>query len=44
MDFLKNFADYFIFMDKGKIIEHNYISELYNAKTDKLNKFLNKGE
>lgn len=44
MEFLKNFADYFIFMDKGKIIEQNYISELYNAKTDKLNKFLNKGE
>ncbi|GAA0180693.1 amino acid ABC transporter ATP-binding protein [Clostridium sediminicola] len=42
MEFLKKFADYFIFMDKGEIIEHGYMSYLDNPKTQKLRKFMNR--
>lgn len=40
MDFLKKFADQFIFMDEGRIIETGPISQLKNPKTDKLKKFV----
>lgn len=40
MDFLKKFADYFIFLDKGKILEHGQIDKLNNPATKKLNFFL----
>jgi polar amino acid transport system ATP-binding protein len=38
--FLKSFADYMIFMDKGKIVEHGYIGHLENPKSENLRKFL----
>lgn len=41
MEFLRDFADYVIFMDNGKIIEHGYIDILNCPNTDKLNNFLN---
>jgi ABC-type arginine transport system ATPase subunit len=40
MDFLKKFADYFIFMDKGQIIEHGVIENLEIPQTEKLKKFM----
>ncbi len=40
MDFLRKFADYFVFMDTGKIVEHGLIKELEAPKTDKLKKFI----
>ncbi|MFI3174214.1 MAG: ATP-binding cassette domain-containing protein [Bacillota bacterium] len=40
MRFLKRFADYFIFVDKGKIIEQGNISELETPKTSQLQEFL----
>ncbi|WP_163469600.1 amino acid ABC transporter ATP-binding protein [Fusobacterium sp. IOR10] len=40
MDFLKKFADYFIFLDKGKILEHGQIDKLNNPATKELNFFL----
>lgn len=40
MDFLKEFADYVIFMEKGKIIECGDIEILNNPKTEKLKQFL----
>lgn len=40
MEFLKKFADYFIYMDKGKIVEQGDIEKLKSPKTDKLIKFL----
>lgn len=41
--FLKGFADYVIFMDKGKIVEHGSIACLASPKTEQLRSFL-KGE
>ncbi len=43
ISFLKNFADYVIFMDKGKIVEHGTIQCLSDPKTDQLRDFI-KGE
>lgn len=40
MDFLRKFADYFIFMDNGIIIEHGLVKELDTPETDKLKKFI----
>lgn len=40
IDFVRKFADYFIFMDEGKIVEEGNISELNNPKTEKLQLFL----
>lgn len=40
MDFLKDFADLVIFMEKGKIIEFGEIDILKNPKTEKLQQFL----
>ena len=40
MDFLQKFADYFIFMDEGEIIEHGKIEKLKNPKTEGLRKLL----
>lgn len=40
MDFLKKFADYFVFMDRGKIIEHGHVDGLNAPKTEKLQKFI----
>lgn len=40
MAFLKQFADYFLFMDKGRIVESDYIKNFTNPKTDKLRKFM----
>lgn len=40
MDFLKKFADYFIFLDNGKILEHGKIDKLNNPATKELNFFL----
>ncbi len=43
--FLKEFADYVIFMQKGKIAEHGDVSLLLNPKTQALQEFLHmKGE
>lgn len=40
MDFLRKFADEFIFMDDGEIIETGPISQLKNPKTEMLKKFV----
>jgi ABC-type polar amino acid transport system ATPase subunit len=40
INFVRKFADYFIFMDEGKIVEEGNISELNNPKTEKLQLFL----
>lgn len=40
LEFLKQFADYIIFMDKGQIIEHGNINVLEHPTTDMLRKFL----
>ncbi|ONI39682.1 polar amino acid ABC transporter ATP-binding protein [Candidatus Epulonipiscium fishelsonii] len=42
MEFLKQFADYIIFMNKGNIIESGPLDILKNPKTDILKKFLDK--
>ncbi len=44
ISFLKEFADYIIFFEKGKICEHGDISCLQNPKTNELKHFLNIGE
>lgn len=38
--FVKNFADYVIFIDEGKIEEHGPVEIMKNPKTEKLQKFL----
>lgn len=40
MEFLEKTADYFIFMDKGVVIERGKIEVLKNPKTQKLKKFI----
>ncbi|MDP0488326.1 MAG: ATP-binding cassette domain-containing protein [Fusobacterium sp. JB021] len=40
MGFLKKFADYFIFLDAGKIVEHGYINKLEDSKNIKLKSFI----
>ncbi len=40
IEFLKDFADYVIFMDHGNIVEHGDISCLSYPKTDQLRNFL----
>ncbi|MGL4362956.1 MAG: amino acid ABC transporter ATP-binding protein [Cellulosilyticaceae bacterium] len=40
IDFLKQFADYVIFLDDGNIVEHGKIDCLSNPKTEKLTRFL----
>lgn len=40
MDFLRDFADYVIFMDKGEIIEQGKIEILNSPQTDKFKEFL----
>lgn len=42
MEFLKEFADYYVFMDKGQIVEHGNISRLNNPQTKKLKTFLSR--
>lgn len=42
LEFLKQFADYIIFMDKGQIIEHGDINVLEHPTTEKLSAFLSK--
>lgn len=42
MEFLKKFADYYVYMDKGQIVEHGTINILYNPKTEKLKNFLSR--
>ncbi len=42
MSFVKDFADYVIFMDKGKIIEHGKPSILDNPQTNELESFMSK--
>ncbi|WP_243259394.1 ATP-binding cassette domain-containing protein [Eubacterium sp. 1001713B170207_170306_E7] len=42
IDFLKQFADYFVFMDQGEILEHGQTDLLESPKTDKLAAFLRK--
>lgn len=41
IEFLRDFADYVIFMDSGKIVEHGNIEILNSPKTQKLKEFLN---
>lgn len=40
ISFLRNFADYVIFMDEGQIIEHGDITHIDNPLTEKLKQFL----
>ncbi len=40
--FVQSFAEYFIFMDEGEIIEHGDIEELKNPATQKLIDFMDK--
>lgn len=40
INFVKSFADYFIFIDEGKIVEKGHITHLDNPKTEKLQTFL----
>lgn len=40
ISFVKDFADYIVFMDEGEIIEHGAISILQDPKTKKLRDFL----
>lgn len=40
ISFLRNFADYVIFMDAGQIIEHGDIAHINNPTTEKLKQFL----
>ncbi len=40
IEFVKKFADYFVFMDEGEIIEHGKIKNIENPQTDKLKRFL----
>lgn len=38
--FVESFAEYFIFMDEGKILEHDRIERLKKPRTKKLSKFM----
>lgn len=40
LNFVKNFADYVIFIDEGRIIEHGEVQILDNPATDKLKAFM----
>ncbi len=40
--FVQSFAEYFIFMDEGEIIEHGEIAEIASPKTQKLIDFMDK--
>lgn len=40
LEFLKQFADYIIFMDKGQVIEHGNVNLLECPATEKLKEFL----
>jgi len=40
LNFVKSFADYVIFIDEGKIIEHGEVEILSNPATDKLKAFM----
>lgn len=42
IDFVKTFADYFIYIDEGKIVEHGEISKIYDPQSDKLKHFMKK--
>ena len=42
MSFVKDFADYVIYMDKGKIVEHGLPDILDNPKTLELKEFMSK--
>jgi ABC-type polar amino acid transport system ATPase subunit len=42
MHFVKDFADYVIFMDKGEIVEQGSPSILDNPKTSALQEFMRK--
>ena len=41
MKFLKDIADYYIFMNQGKIIDHGKINEINESKSNMLKKFIN---
>ena len=43
IDFLKKFADYFVFMDQGEIVEHGPTGLLESPETKKLAAFLRSG-
>ena len=42
MSFVKDFADYVIYMDKGKVVEHGLPDILDNPKTLELKEFMSK--
>ncbi len=42
ISFVKDFADYVIYMDKGKIVEHGKPTILTNPKTEELKEFMGK--
>ncbi len=42
MGFLREFADYFVFMDEGNIIEHGSIEDLAQPETEKLRIFIHR--
>jgi len=41
MKFLKDIADYYIFMNQGKIIDHGKINEINESKSNMLKNFIN---
>lgn len=40
LNFARRFADYYLFVDEGKILGHGYIEELFNAKESKIKEFV----
>jgi len=41
MNFLKEIADYYIFMDEGIVVDNNYIKYMNNSKSSKFLEFIN---
>lgn len=40
LNFAKRFADYYIFVSKGKIIDHGNIEDLFNSKNNEVKEFV----
>lgn len=40
LNFARRFADYYLFVDEGKILGHGYIEELFNAEESKIKEFV----
>ena len=42
LNFARNFADYYLFLDKGKILEHGKIGQLFDSHKKRVREFVSK--